>query len=200
MQRATVLSEAGQAVADRGLNYGSPEDNFARIARLWNAHLNNVLAFPIPEPWALKPSDVALMMAQVKMARLANDPTHADSWVDIAGYAACGGEVSGAGVKVVEHESNEALEALMASRAPWEGDLCPGGIVAVQDAIRHTMTEAAPETKFGFTIGEKVNWAEAPSGHTPGRVTGFTENAVLLKWSDAGSDHAWAPEDLRHGP
>ena len=35
--------------------------------------------------------DVASMMIDVKQARLENDPTHRDSWVDIAGYAAGGG-------------------------------------------------------------------------------------------------------------
>lgn len=31
----------------------------------------------------------------LKIARLANNPEHMDSWVDLAGYAACGGEISG---------------------------------------------------------------------------------------------------------
>ena len=29
-----------------------------------------------------------------KMARLRHDPAHTDSWVDVAGYAACGAEVA----------------------------------------------------------------------------------------------------------
>jgi hypothetical protein len=33
-------------------------------------------------------------MALVKIARLANSPDHMDSWIDIAGYAACGGEIA----------------------------------------------------------------------------------------------------------
>ena len=44
--------------------------------------------------------DVALCMAWVKMARLAKNPNHKDSWVDIAGYAGLGGEIS----SVVERE------------------------------------------------------------------------------------------------
>ena len=39
-------------------------------------------------------------MAWVKMARLAKNPNHKDSWVDIAGYAGLGGEIS----SVVERE------------------------------------------------------------------------------------------------
>jgi len=42
----------------------------------------------------LKPHDVALMMALLKIARLKGNPIHGDSWVDLAGYAACGAESS----------------------------------------------------------------------------------------------------------
>ena len=37
--------------------------------------------------------DVALCMAWVKMARLAKNPNHQDSWIDMAGYAGLGGEI-----------------------------------------------------------------------------------------------------------
>jgi len=43
---------------------------------------------------ALVASDVALMMAAMKLARLRFNPTHEDSWVDLAGYAACGMDVA----------------------------------------------------------------------------------------------------------
>ena len=36
------------------------------------------------------------MMALLKIARVKYNPRHADSWVDIAGYAACGAECAGA--------------------------------------------------------------------------------------------------------
>jgi hypothetical protein len=35
-------------------------------------------------------------MVGVKIARLVNDPSKADSWVDIAGYAALGSEMEDA--------------------------------------------------------------------------------------------------------
>jgi len=41
----------------------------------------------------LKPSDVAAMMALLKIARIATGHGKADNWVDLAGYAACGGEL-----------------------------------------------------------------------------------------------------------
>ena len=34
-----------------------------------------------------------MMMIWMKIARLMEDETHMDSWIDIAGYAACTGEV-----------------------------------------------------------------------------------------------------------
>jgi hypothetical protein len=49
---------------------------------MWNAYL---LALPERE---LTPQDVSVMMILLKAARLANDPSHRDSVVDICGYAA----------------------------------------------------------------------------------------------------------------
>lgn len=96
--KQSILDAASAAVADRGLNYGTPEDNFGRIARLWTAHLVNTYAneyggdTTISTP-TLTAHDVAIMMALMKIARLENTPTHNDSWVDLAGYAACGGSL-----------------------------------------------------------------------------------------------------------
>jgi hypothetical protein len=88
--KAGVLDAAKAAVADRGLNYGKPEDNFERIAGRWRTHLKNRFNIDVP----IDAASVALMMVDMKQARLENDPTHLDSWVDIAGYAACGAEIS----------------------------------------------------------------------------------------------------------
>ena len=43
----------------------------------------------------IEPEDVAAMMVLFKMARVATGSYSADSWVDAAGYAACGGEIGG---------------------------------------------------------------------------------------------------------
>jgi hypothetical protein len=37
---------------------------------------------------------VGLMMAMVKMARAKSNKSHADNFVDLAGYAACAGELA----------------------------------------------------------------------------------------------------------
>ena len=93
MHRRDILKRASDAVMDRGASYGEPEDNFARIAARWNAHLHNI-GIPEGRKVDLTPTDVAIMMADMKLARLENDDKHEDSWVDLAGYAACGAEVS----------------------------------------------------------------------------------------------------------
>jgi hypothetical protein len=91
MTREDILDTAKATLAARGQHYGGIEDNFARIARLWSTHLMNRYGVAAPH---LEPDDVALMMILLKVARLENDPSHADSWVDIAGYSACGGSIS----------------------------------------------------------------------------------------------------------
>jgi Domain of unknown function (DUF6378) len=88
-KKKTCLLAAQAAVCgDRPLNYGSPENNFGRIAILWNAW--NAARRPGPYVGA----DVAIMMDLVKSARLANNPAHSDSWIDKAGYAACGYDIA----------------------------------------------------------------------------------------------------------
>lgn len=90
--RESCLSAAREAVVGgREVAYGSPEDNFARIARLWAAFLHNKTGQEI----AVNETDVALMLDLVKTARLQHNPGHVDSWVDKAGYSACGCEIGG---------------------------------------------------------------------------------------------------------
>lgn len=64
-------------------DYGSPEDNFAVIAALWTAYTGTDIT----------PKDVAMMMALLKIAR-AKAGSKPDTYVDLAGYAACGAEIS----------------------------------------------------------------------------------------------------------
>jgi hypothetical protein len=85
VNRLTTLKQAMEAVdGSRDRQYGSPEENFARIARFWQMYLGEVV----------EPHDVAVMMMLVKLARVMHDPTTHDNWVDIAGYAACAAEVT----------------------------------------------------------------------------------------------------------
>ena len=94
--RASVLTEALKAVTgQRQTDYGTVEDNFQNIANLWNAYFQTS-SKGIPN---INTTDVAAMMALMKVARLIHSPGHRDSWVDLAGYAACGAECGLKGTK-----------------------------------------------------------------------------------------------------
>lgn len=84
MKRTEILTAAQRCVVgDREQDYGSPERNFERIAELWSTYLG----YPIDA------KDVAAMLALLKIARIASGHAKADNWIDLAGYAACGGEI-----------------------------------------------------------------------------------------------------------
>lgn len=98
----TLLIQAREIVAGaRRKAYGNPEDNFKTIAALWDSYLHrrhqtgNLGDF-MEGRANITATDVAAMMALMKVARLAESPDHADSWRDLAGYAACGARTSGA--------------------------------------------------------------------------------------------------------
>lgn len=76
----SFLDKAKEVIyGDRQKDYGSVSENFTRIAARWSAHLNRPISV----------EDVAIMMIDLKLSRLANSPTHEDSWTDIAGYVGC---------------------------------------------------------------------------------------------------------------
>lgn len=94
-----LLEAAIAAVCgDRALNYGKPEANFARIATLWNAYVyirkQDMVNIGQTEEFELSEWDVANIMILMKVARLMHQPNHKDSWIDIAGYAACGYDIT----------------------------------------------------------------------------------------------------------
>ena len=85
MTREEILSKAKECVCgQREQDYGSPEHNFQLIADLWTDYLGRLIST----------TDVAMMMALLKIARIKNGGGTGDSFVDLAGYAACGGELN----------------------------------------------------------------------------------------------------------
>lgn len=83
--RQAMLAQAGAIISgERDVQYGGPEDNFGRIAKIWSVLFDREFTT----------EDVAMAMVAVKVARYAsNSGFQPDTWVDIAGYAACGYEV-----------------------------------------------------------------------------------------------------------
>ena len=91
VSRADILDRAKAIVTgEREKQYGKPEDNFAIIAELWGAYTG----------YKFSPVDVAMMMALLKVARIKTGVGTVDSFVDLAGYAACAGEIAGRGATV----------------------------------------------------------------------------------------------------
>ena len=72
------LKHVAQVVAERSAQYGDAATNMSAIATRWSATLGR----------EVKPAQVVLCLLDLKLARLAHDPTHEDSAVDVCGYAA----------------------------------------------------------------------------------------------------------------
>ena len=90
MKRKEILSKAEQCVnGQRDQDYGKIENNFQTIAELWSAY----------KGIQFSAIDVAMMMALLKVARIKNGGGTGDSFVDLAGYAACAGELAEKGGK-----------------------------------------------------------------------------------------------------
>jgi hypothetical protein len=73
-----LLEQAAAVVASGRDAYGEPVELFQQIARRWSLTLGVKVS----------PAQVALCLIDLKLVRLAHDPKHLDSIVDVAGYAA----------------------------------------------------------------------------------------------------------------
>lgn len=95
LTRADILHAAEKCVCgQREQDYGTPEDNFKAIAELWSVYLDRISVGKYGN-LVVDEKDVAVMMALLKIARIARGGGKADSWIDLAGYAACGAECEG---------------------------------------------------------------------------------------------------------
>lgn len=85
-----ILEEALKNICgDRNQSYGPPIEDFECQAVMMSAYLTRVNGYLV----TVRASDIAVLMILVKIARQAHAPKR-DNWVDIAGYAGCGGEVN----------------------------------------------------------------------------------------------------------
>ena len=82
-----LLAEASCLLTDaRQEIYGNFWDNHRRIGVMWAELLQ------LEEP--ITPELVAVMMALVKISRIANDSTHTDNYIDAIAYIAGAGELA----------------------------------------------------------------------------------------------------------
>jgi hypothetical protein len=84
MNGAMLLQHAAGVIEHREGIYGPPQELFRHIARRWSL----VLGIDV------SPAQVVLCLIDLKLARLTRDPSHLDSIVDVAGYAAILSEVA----------------------------------------------------------------------------------------------------------
>ena len=84
MNGAMLLQHAQGVIENRERSYGPAAESFTAIAARWSLVLGITVT----------PAQVALCLIDLKLARLTRDPTHLDSIVDVAGYAACLREVT----------------------------------------------------------------------------------------------------------
>lgn len=86
-----IADEAKRIVSGaRRSAYGTPENNFTRIAIMWNAYF-----FAKGYNVVIEVSDISPMMRLMKEARILESPDHYDSHIDLIGYTLTGAEVNG---------------------------------------------------------------------------------------------------------
>ena len=107
MDRGDILKQADELThGDRDKNYGSPLINHQRIAAIWSVILDK----------NVRPDQVALCMAAVKLARLVETPNHADSFIDGAAYFAIAGEI--ANETISDHQTD--WKAIAKAHKEWK--------------------------------------------------------------------------------
>ena len=87
VNRTSVLMTANDMVSkSRQQDHGNFANNAMMTAQYWNTHLG-LIDF-------IKPSDVPIMLALLKIARIHENPSHIDNYVDTCGYSALAAEMS----------------------------------------------------------------------------------------------------------
>lgn len=83
MSAENLLLQAAEIVKQRRAAYGHSKTMMASVARRWSETLGQTVT----------PEEVVLCLIDLKLTRLAHDPQHRDSILDVAGYAAVLDEV-----------------------------------------------------------------------------------------------------------
>jgi hypothetical protein len=78
MSAEMFLKHAANVVTERRAQYGEACSSMAALATRWSVTLDQPVT----------PAQVVLCLIDLKLARLAHDPTHEDSAIDVCGYAA----------------------------------------------------------------------------------------------------------------
>ena len=194
MNRTDILETAMQAVTvDRAATHGDAERNFGLIAAYWSNHLG------VP----VSALDVAVMMTLLKLARIKSSPEHADHWTDVAGYAACGGEIATNAAPFLAPDSYErtkesrpAVTKAKPLRSPartlQRSKFKPGPKWAPEEDEK-----AIDLTARGFTIAEVAERLGRPEHGTRKRLRKFSAEIKARAESNLAAREA--PEPPRNG-
>lgn len=79
-----ILTDATDTITERGATHGHYDLTMLRTAKLWSDFLER----------EIEPSDVAICMALVKLARIMETKSVRDSWLDFCAYAAISAELA----------------------------------------------------------------------------------------------------------
>ena len=135
MKRQEILEEAIRCTCgDREGEYGSPEDNFTLIAKLWSEY----------KDVEFTAVDIAMMMSLLKIARIKTGNATDDSFVDLAGYAACGGEISARGKRPPTDMLKYCMDDAIATNALY-------------NAMKSDTMKFAKEEPINLVINKKEN-------------------------------------------
>lgn len=79
-----ILTDAADTITERGATHGHYDLTMLRTAKLWSDYLER----------EIEPTDVAVCMALVKLARIMETKSVRDSWLDFCAYAAISAELA----------------------------------------------------------------------------------------------------------
>lgn len=176
MTRAEILDAAKKCVCgQREQDYGSPESNFQLIADLWRTYLGVDISA----------TDVAMMMALMKIARIKNGGGTGDSFVDLAGYAACGGEInSSRGLRAKSGVIDDHVESLRrkSGRYPW--DEAKSTLYSDDKPI----AECEPSKNCEFVVDKTIKTQKFPNEESVREDSIKGRYCDNCKWQDENSE------------
>ena len=192
IKREVLETAAGIVDGARRKDYGTPEDNFERIARFWNAYFENRRMPPVDGPF-ITAKDVSPMMRLMKEARLCETPDHYDSHVDLAGYTATGAEVNGVrGPDVVGNKPSTDEDP--ADDWPKYCGLDPYELEVLLHVAGEVYTPAMPDHRYKVAFDELIrggyiDHSEPKIGFEPTELGKY----VIETWQDHRARHTLLP-------
>lgn len=190
MTRLEILKAAESCIMrERAQTYGDAEKNFGLIAQFWSDWLGQPVSV----------LDVPMMMAQMKAARIKANPGHMDSWVDLIGFIALGGEIAsrladGADVATDAERQENLSEAI---EPKPEADESP---VAIEGAAEIPIEAAPNAASVGIGAPDPAPVAQSVPPSPFARVWTADEDRRLLEMRDDRHSYDKIAETLGRTP